>query len=125
MIRPPKGCPDAVPTPQGWVHPTSGKVILTRRLANSDIVEYNRHVKNTTVAPKPAPVPAPAPEPIIEADPVLEEVEPEAEVLIEADPEEDDLSSMTKAELVEWGAEIGIELDMSMTKAEMLYELEG
>lgn len=116
MIRPPKGCPDAVPTPQGWVHPTSGKVILVRRLANSDIMEYRKHAQESSKT---------AVQPLIEADPVVEEVAPIAEPLIEAEPINDDVSSMTKAELVEWGAEIGIELDMSMTKAEMLYELEG
>lgn len=119
MIKPPKGKPNAVPTPQGWM--IGNKLVVSRPIAASDIVEYKRHMQNQDAAP----APAPAPEPIIEADPVVEEVEPEAEVLIEADPEEDDLSSMTKAELVEWGAEIGIELDMSMTKAEMLSELEG
>lgn len=122
MIRPPKGKPNAVPTPQGWM--VGSKLVVARPIAASDIVEYKRHMQNQGVA-TPAPAPEPAPEPIIEADPVVEEAEPEAEVLIEADPEEDDLSSMTKAELVEWGAEIGIELDMTMTKAEMLSELEG
>jgi len=119
MIRPPKGKPNPIPTPSGWK--LNDKIIVRRPIAQSDITEYMRHLQDQGTAP----APAPAPEPIIEADPVVEEVEPEAEVLIEADPEEDDLSSMTKAELVEWGAEIGIELDMTMTKAEMLSELEG
>lgn len=35
------------------------------------------------------------------------------------------LSSMTKAQLVEYAEGIGIELDMAMTKAEMLEILEG
>lgn len=35
------------------------------------------------------------------------------------------LSSMTKAQLIEYAESIGIELDMSMTKAEMLEVLEG
>jgi len=120
MIRPPKGCPDAVPTPQGWVHPTSGKVILVRRLANSDIMEYRKHAQESGKT---------AAQPIIEADPVVEEVSPTAEPLIEAEPEvtvslSADLSSMTKSQLVEWAEDMGIELDMSMTKSEMIELLE-
>lgn len=118
MIKPPKGAPNAVPTSRGWMN--GDKLILIRSLSENQIAEWEKAQGKT-----PAPAPIKEPAPIIEADPVIEESAPTAEPLIEADPAADDLSSMTKAELVEWGAEIGIELDMSMTKAEMLYELEG
>jgi len=109
MLTPPKKRPGAIPTLEGWSY--KGKIIARRKISQSDIDEYMGK--------------SPAAAPIIEADPVVEEAAPTAEPLIEADPESDDLSSMTKAELIEWGAEIGIELDSTMTKAEMLSELEG
>ena len=118
MIKPPKGKPNAVPTPQGWM--VGNKLVVSRPIASSDITEYNRHMKNRGT---PAPIKEPAP--IIEADPVIEEAAPTAEPLIEADPEANDWSSMTKAELVEWGNEMGVDLDMSMTKSEMVSLLEG
>lgn len=114
MIRPPKGCPDAVPTPQGWTHPTSGKVLAVRRLANSDIMEYRKNAKERGT---------PMAEPLIEANPVLEEA---LEPLIEADPVNHDHDSMTKAELAEHAAlEHGINLSTSQSKAKMIEDLES
>jgi hypothetical protein len=89
------------------------KIVVARPISQEDIDAYN------------AGEPIQEPAPIIEADPVIEEVAPTAEPLIEADPESNDWSSMTKAELVEWGTEMGVDLDMSMTKAEMVSLLEG
>lgn len=120
MIKPPKGKPNAVPTPQGWM--VGNKLVVARPIAASDITEYNRHVQSQQ---KNSPAPIQEPAPIIEADPVIEEAAPTAEPLIEADPEANDWSSMTKAELVEWGTEMGVDLDMTMTKAEMVSLLEG
>ena len=44
-------------------------------------------------------------------------------ILIEKVEDDIDLSNMTKKELVEYAKEKGIELDMKMTKAEMIEEL--
>lgn len=44
-------------------------------------------------------------------------------ILIEKVEDDIDLSNMTKKELVEYAKNKGIELDMRMTKAEMLKEL--
>lgn len=120
MIKAPSHAQNAIPTERGWVNPLTGELLVSRKLHPAEIKEWKLAQSGSS-----APAPAPAPEPIIEADPVVEEAEPEAEPLIEADPDDVDLSSMTKAQLIEWGAEIGIELDSAMTKAEMLSELEG
>ena len=118
MIKAPSHAQNAIPTERGWVNPLTGELLVSRKLHPAEIKEWK-------LAQSGSSAPAPAPEPIIEADPVVEEAEPEAEPLIEADPDDVDLSSMTKAELVEWGIEIAVDLDMTMTKSEMLSILEG
>jgi hypothetical protein len=118
MIKAPRGSKNAVPTLQGWV--SGEKVVVRRPFTQAQIDEWN---EANGVKSAPAPIKEPAP--IIEADPVIEEAAPTAEPLIEADPEANDWSSMTKAELVEWGTEMGVDLDMTMTKAEMVSLLEG
>ena len=120
MIKPPKGCKDAVPTPQGWAHPNTGKIIIVRRLANSDIMEYKKYMAGSE------PTSAPAPEVLIEADPILENLEEALEPLIEADPVNHDHDSMTKAELAEHAAlEHGINLSTSQSKAKMIKDVES
>lgn len=121
MIKAPAWAKNAKPTTRGWVDARTGEVLVSRKFSDREVKEWNKAQGDEAAAP----APAPAPEPIIEADPVVEEVAPTAEPLIEADPDDIDLSSMTKAELVEWGIEIGVDLDMSMTKSEMLSILEG
>lgn len=111
-IKTPKGSPNAVPTARGWMN--GDKLIVKRSLTAEQIEDW--YAQQTPIQ---------EPAPIIEADPVIEEAAPTAEPLIEADPEANDLSSMTKAELVEHGAEMGVYLDMTMTKAEMVSLLEG
>ena len=117
-IKTPKGSPNAVPTARGWMN--GNKLIVKRTLTSEQIEQW--YAEKEESSPTPAPIKEPAP--IIEADPVIEEAAPTAEPLIEADPEANDWSSMTKAELVECGTEMGVDLNMSMTKAEMISLLE-
>ena len=123
MIKAPKGAPNAVPTPRGWMN--GDKLIVNRSLSADQITEWKRAHGNKVATATTSPAPIKEPAPIIEADPVIEEAAPTAEPLIEADPEANDWSSMTKAELVEWGTEMGVDLDMTMTKAQMVSLLEG
>jgi hypothetical protein len=113
MIKPPSFAKTAVPTNKGWVDPITGELLAARSLSPVDIKEWKLAQMNK-------PAPTPAPEPIIEADP-----EPEAEMLTEANPDVDHWS-LTKAQLVEHALDAhGIELDTSMTKAEMIEDLES
>lgn len=116
MLKPPAYAPNAKPTTRGWVDHKTGELLVSRKHSERDVEEFY-------IAKADAPAPAPAPQPIIEADPepVVEET---AEMLTEADPV--DYSAMTKAQLAEHAyEEYGIDLDTTMTKSEMIQELEG
>tara|TARA_R100000353_G_scaffold49104_3_gene38984 strand:- start:13058 stop:13459 length:402 start_codon:yes stop_codon:yes gene_type:complete len=131
MLKAPAWAKHAVPTPRGWQDPNTGELLVSRRLSDRQVDEWHTHksaqgLAKPQVQPAPAPAPAPKPEPIIEADPVVEEVAPTAEPLIEADPVDHDHASMTKAQLAEHAHAVhGIDLDTSMTKAQMIEELEA
>ena len=122
MLKPPAWAKGAIPTEKGWVNPKNGELLVSRKHTDRQLIEYWNFHKNSAPAPKPAPIQEPAP--IIEADPVIEEAAPTAEPLIEADPV--DHWSMTKSVLAEHAYEVhGIDLDTSMTKAQMIEELEA
>jgi hypothetical protein len=126
MLKPPAWAKGAIPTEKGWVNPKNGELLVSRKLSDRQLTEYWNAQK--TSAPAPTPAPAPKPEPIIEADPVVEEAAPTAEPLIEAEPVEEDVDhwSLTKAQLAEHAHAVhGIDLDTSMTKAQMIEELEA
>ena len=125
MLKPPAWAKNAKPTTRGWVNPKTNELLVARRHSDREVEEYHLAKANEGVAtPTPMPEPAPAPAPIIEADPEPE-VEETAEMLIEAEPDVDHWS-LTKAQLVEHAAEAhGIELDSSMTKSQMIEELEA
>jgi len=124
MLKPPSWAKNARPTTRGWVDSKTGELLISRRHSDREVEEYYIAKADTPVStPAPAPAPAPAPEPIIEADPepVVEET---AEVLTEADPV--DYSAMTKSQLAEHAYETyGVDLDTSMTKSQMIEELEA
>jgi hypothetical protein len=122
MLKPPAWAKGAVPTEKGWVNPKNGELLVSRKHSDRQLIEYWNFHKGSAPAPTPAPIQEPAP--IIEADPVIEEAAPTAEPLIEADPV--DYWSMTKSVLAEHAYEVyGIDLDTSMTKAQMIEELEA
>jgi len=123
MLKPPSWAKGAIPSEKGWINPKNGELLVSRKHSQRQLIEYwNNNNGN------PAPAPAPNPEPIIEADPVVEEAAPTAEPLIEADPVEEDVDhwSLTKSQLAEHAHEVhGVDLDTSMTKAQMIEELEA
>ena len=121
MLKPPAWAKNANPTNRGWVDPKTGELLVSRRHSDREVAEY--HIAKAD-QPVSAPAPIQEPAPIIEADPVIEEAALTAEPLIEADPV--DHWSLTKAQLVEHAHEKhGVELSTSMTKAQMIEELEA
>ena len=113
MLKPPAWAKEAKPTTRGWVHPRTNELLVSRKHSDREIEEYYLAKAASD---------APAPEPIIEADPEPV-VEDTAEMLIEAEP---DYTGMTKADLAEHAAVVwGIELDTSMTKAQMIEDFES
>jgi hypothetical protein len=100
-IKPPAWCRGAVPTLRGWENPSTGELLVSGKHSQDQIDEYMG-----------LPVIS-APEPEIE--------EPEIEA--EEEYEYYDLSSMTKAELVELAEEYEIDTD-GMIKSEIVAALE-
>ena len=123
MLKPPAWAKDAKPTSKGWINPRTGELLVSRKHSDREITEYYMAKEEAVVTAVSEPEAVVAdPEPIIEADP---EIAPEAELLTEADPDVDH-SSLTKAQLVEHALEVyGITLDSSMTKAQMIEDLEA
>ena len=123
MLKPPTWAKNAKPTNRGWVDSKTGELLVSRRHSDREVAEYYIAKADQPVS---APAPIQEPAPIIEADPVIEEAAPTAEPLIEADPVTVDYWSMTKSVLAEHAyEEHGIDLDTSMTKAQMIEELEA
>lgn len=123
MLKPPAWAKEAKPTTRGWVHPQTNELLVSRRHSDREVEEYHLWKASQD---NPAPINEPAP--LIEADPVIEEAAPEAEPLIEADPvqQHPDHWTMTKSQLIEHAADAhGMELDMTMTKAEMIEAIES
>ncbi len=120
MLKAPAWAKNAVPTVRGWQNPKTGELLLARKHSVRQVEEW--HSSNKVVVEA---APKSAPAPIVEADPVIVEAAPTAEPLIEADPVDHDHTSMTKAQLVEHAASVhGLELDASMTKAQMIEAIE-
>ncbi len=122
MLKPPAYAKNAKPTTRGWIDNKTGELLVSRKHSEREVEEY--YIAKSQEA---TPAPKSTPSPIIEADPepVISET---AEVLIEADPadHEHDYTNMTKAQLAEHAAlEHGINLDTSMTKAQMIEDFES
>lgn len=96
MIKGPKG---AHPTPRGWVN-AKGELLKSQRITQAQIDEWG----GVEVAPS-------TPQPV-------------AEVVEVAAPVHYDWAALTKANMIEAAAEIGIELDPKKTKAVLVAELE-
>jgi hypothetical protein len=109
------------------------------RLAILTMRPINKLRQRQPVQAQPAPVaapvvPAPAPEPVVVAapEPVVALPEPEPVVIApEPEPEEapaieltrEMLNTKTKAELAKFGAEIGLDLDASAKKSELVNKI--
>ena len=101
-ISPPNFQKDAVPTPQGWRHPRTNELLVSRKISSEDINEYYGVKPQVTM--------------LKESPTTFEEAKDE---LIT----EDDLESKTKLELEAIGREHGIELDRRKNKADLIEEL--
>ena len=101
-ISPPNFQKDAIPTPQGWRHPRTNELLVSRKLSAEDINEYYGIKPEVTM--------------LKESPTTFEEAKDE---LIT----EDDLESKTKLELEAIGREHGIELDRRKNKADLIEEL--
>ena len=104
------------------------------RLAILTMRPINKLRQRQPVQAQPAPViPAPEPEPVVvAAEPVVAPPEPEPVVVApEPEPEEapaieltrEMLNTKTKAELAKFGAEIGLDLDASAKKSELVNKI--
>ena len=101
-ISPPNFQKDAVPTPQGWRHPRTNELLVSRKISSEDINEYYGIKQEVTM--------------LKESPTTFEEAKDE---LIT----EDDLESKTKLELEAIGREHGVELDRRKNKADLIEEL--
>lgn len=45
MIKAPKWCSQAVPTPRGWVDPVTGELFISKRFSDLEIEEFYNGVK--------------------------------------------------------------------------------
>ena len=101
-ITPPNFQKDAIPTPQGWRHPRTNELLVSRKISSEDINEYYGIKPEVNM--------------LKESPTTFEEAKDE---LIT----EDDLESKTKLELEAIGREHGIELDRRKNKADLIEEL--
>ena len=101
-ITPPNFQKDAVPTPQGWRHPRTNELLVSRKISSEDINEYYGIKPEVTM--------------LKESPTTFEEAKDE---LIT----EDDLELKTKLELEAIGREHGIELDRRKNKSDLIEEL--
>ena len=101
-LSPPNFQKDAIPTPQGWRHPRTNELLVSRKISSEDINEYYGIKPEVTM--------------LKESPTTFEEAKDE---LIT----EDDLESKTKLELEAIGREHGIELDRRKNKADLIEEL--
>ena len=101
-ISPPNFQKDAIPTPQGWRHPRTNELLVSRKLSAEDINEYYGIKPEVTM--------------LKESPTTFEEAKDE---LIT----EDDLESKTKLELEAIGREHGVELDRRKNKSDLIEEL--
>jgi len=105
-ISPPNFQKDAIPTPQGWRHPRTGELLVSRKITEEAINEY--------LGVKPEPV-------MLNESPTNFE---EAKVELMADDNlPSEYQAMTKKELEALGREHGVELDRRKSKAALIEEL--
>lgn len=103
-IKPPAWCSDAIPTPNGWKHPRTTEILKSGKIKQEDIDEY-------FMAETGAPDPMVLRESPVTTQDVIEEYF-------------SDYTKMTKAEMIDFADEYGIELNNSMTKDEMIEIME-
>lgn len=118
-ISPPNFQKDAIPTPQGWRHPRTNELLVSRKITADDINEYFG-----VASISPVQVLTEAPTNLEEAtneliDSLPSDVEPPV------DDDDEELESKTKLELEAIGREHGIELDLREKKSTLIDRLKG
>ena len=107
-ISPPNFQKDAIPTPQGWRHPRTSELLVSRKISSDEINEYFG---------------ASAPEVTMLKESPTNVQEAKDELYGDVTVEEDSLTSKTKLELEAIGREHGLELDRRKNKADLIEEL--
>ena len=108
-MQPPNYQKDAIPTPQGWRHPRTGELLVSRPLSQTQIDEYHG-----------ISAPAPATQMLKESPTTMEEVKEEH---MGSDTLPSEYEDMSKDELEAEGREHGIELDKRRSKDDLIEEL--
>lgn len=118
-ISPPNFQKDAVPTPQGWRHPRTNELLVSRKISADEINEYFGAAST------------PAVQVLTEAPTNLEQATNElidslpSDVEPPVDDDDEELESKTKLELEAIGREHGIELDRREKKSTLIDRLKG
>lgn len=124
-LKAPNWAKNAVPTRKGWTDPVTGEILVSIRFTERQITEFN-----LLKAEKAVSAPAPKQE-------KKEEVEVTTELLTEVPTNEnvnmlrevpnldEDLSHMTKKQLLEKAAELGVDVSSNDTKAEITAAIEA
>ena len=118
-ISPPNFQKDAIPTPQGWRHPRTNELLVSRKISADEINEYF------------GATPTPAVQVLTEAPTNFEEATNElidslpSDVEPPVDDDDEELESKTKLELEAIGREHGIELDRREKKSTLIDRLKG
>ena len=111
MIQPPKWCKDAVPTLKGWKHPRRNEILKPIKLTQEQIDEWHGIISKPVVTEPPSQMGYIEPEDVVEVS------------FTAVDDVVNELESMTKKELEEFGREEGIELDRRKNKTALLSDL--
>ena len=110
MISPPNYQKDAIPTPQGWRHPRTNELLVSRPISKVEIDEYHGIS------------PTPEVQMLKESPTTVEEVK--EEMFTDTLSSDVEYERMSKDELEEVGREHGIELDKRHSHADLVDELE-
>jgi hypothetical protein len=110
MIKAPKWCSHAIPTPRGWADPKTGELYVSKRFTSDEINEFSG-VTETVIEEIPEPV----------TEQVMYE-QSQPQMLHEA-PVNKSLDSMTKVELLALAEQLGISVSKSATKQVLVEKL--
>ena len=112
-ISPPAFQKDALPSRQGWRHPRTGELLVSRPMSEEQIDEYLHATAQETSPP--------------DVEFIIDVSEDVVDWDVDYDDyvvEELDLDSMTKAELIETAEDWEVDIDKKGTKAEIKAHLE-
>jgi hypothetical protein len=104
MIKAPKWCSHAVPSPRGWVDPITGELYVSKRFGPQEIEEFNGETTE-----------------FIEE--MYERHEP-PQMLHEAPVNHKSLEDMTKTELQALAEQLGVSVAKNATKKILIEKLE-